>query len=60
MRKTTCNRTCENQMLTMTRNFSDDSFDSSKQVVSSFNINLTESYIRNLYLIYAILILKNN
>jgi len=43
MRKTTWNPACENQMLTLTRIFKDDSFDSSKQVVSSFNIKLTES-----------------
>ena len=43
MRKTACNRICNSQMLTLTRLYSRDIFDSSKQVVSSFNIKLTES-----------------
>ena len=43
MRKTACKPICDDQMLTLTRFYSRDIFDSSKQVVSSFNIKLTES-----------------
>ena len=43
MRKTACKPICDDQMLTPTRYYSRDKFDSSKQVVSSFNIKLTES-----------------
>ncbi len=43
MRNTTCILNCDDQMLTLTRFYSNDIFDSSKQVVSSFNIKLTES-----------------
>lgn len=43
MRKTACNQICIDQILTPTRLFSKDKFDSGKQVVSSFNIKLTET-----------------
>ena len=43
MRETACKQNCNDQMLTPTRFYSNDIFDSSKQVVSSFNIKLTES-----------------
>ncbi len=43
MRNTACKPNCDDQMLTLTRFYSKDIFDSGKQVVSSFNIKLTES-----------------
>ncbi len=43
MRITACNKSSDVQMLTMTRNIYLDIFESIEQVVSSFNINLTES-----------------
>ena len=52
MRKTACKPNCDDQMLTPTRFYSRDIFDSSKQVVSSFNIKLTETNSQNYYLIY--------
>lgn len=58
MRKTTCNLTCENQMLTMTRIFRHDSCDPSKQVVSSFNKNITESNFGKQYLIATSSVIK--
>lgn len=46
MRITACKISSDVQMLIMTRNQSKDIFESIKQVVSSFNINLTESKFR--------------
>ena len=43
MRKTACNQICIEQMLTPTRFYSKDIFDSGKQVVSSLNKKLTET-----------------
>ena len=43
MRNATCIMNCDDQMLTLTRFFSNDMFDFAIQVVFSFNINLTES-----------------
>ena len=52
MRITACNKSSDVQMLTMTRKLYLDIFESNKQVVSSFNIKLTETNSQNYYLIY--------
>ena len=43
MRITACNKSYDVQMLIMTRNLYIDIFESNEQVVSSFNIKLTET-----------------
>ena len=59
MRETACRLNCDDQMLTLTRFYSRDIFDSSKQVVSSFNLNLTESKSLVHYLILHTSVIKN-
>jgi hypothetical protein len=59
MRETACKANCDDQMLTLTRFYSNDIFDSSKQVVSSFNLNLTESKSLIHYLILHTSVIKN-
>lgn len=51
MRITACKMSSDVQMINMTRNQSKDIIESIKQVVSSFNINLTESNFGKQYLI---------
>ena len=58
MRETACKQNCNDQMLTLTRFYSNDIFDSSKQVVSSFILNLTESKSLNHYLILHTSVIK--
>ena len=58
MRITACKMSSDVQMLTMTRNQSKDIIESIKQVVSSFNINLTESNLGKQYLITTSSVIK--
>ena len=58
MRITACKMSSDVQMLTMTRNQSKDIIESKKQVVSSFNINLTESNLGKQYLITTSSVIK--
>jgi hypothetical protein len=51
MRTTACKMSSDVQMLTMIRNQRKDIYEFVKQVVSSFNIKLTESKFGNQYLI---------
>jgi hypothetical protein len=58
MRITACKMSSDVQMLTMTRNLIKDISEFLKQVVSSFNINLTESKFEKHYLIPTSSIIK--
>ena len=58
MRITACKMSSDVQMINMTRNQSKDIIESIEQVVSSFNINLTESNLGKQYLITTSSVIK--
>jgi hypothetical protein len=58
MRITACKISSDVQMLTMTRNQRKDIYEFVKQVVSSFNIKLTESKFEKQYLILTSSVIK--
>ena len=58
MRITACKMSSDVQMLTKTRNLYIDIIESVKQVVSSFNIKLTESKFEKQYLISTSSVIK--
>jgi hypothetical protein len=58
MRITACKISSDVQMLKLTRNLRKDIIESIKQVVSSFNINLTESNFGKQYLITTSSVIK--